>query len=141
MGIFALGNERVGIVTDVQDQVGGQPVVSALGQPQTTEVVVWVDGCSFEALVSASTKVGAFEQQGMTVTTSEPAWAFFPVVDGVISGVDDDDQPTTVAWSALKSDHRLRHNGLTYVLRGDAVLETDIRGAENHVFCACEREG
>lgn len=139
---FPLGNQRVGIVTDVQDLDGDdQPIVSEYGQPQTSEVVVWVDNSLFEIETSASTNVGSFEQQGFTVTTSEPAFAFLPVVDGQIPAVDDDDNPAPMAWSELKSDRRLRHNGLTYVMRGNAAYEQDKRGRGNHVFCQCEREG
>ncbi|MGV7585233.1 hypothetical protein PJN38_24225 [Mycobacterium kansasii] len=140
MGVFALGNQRVGIVTDVIDLDGGQPIVNEYGQPQTHEAVVWVDGCVFESQSSATTTVSSFEQQALTVTTSDPAFAFLPVVDGQVPAVDDDDQPAPMPWSQITSDLKLRHNDLTYAMRGDAVLEQDIHGREDHVFCACERE-
>lgn len=120
--MFPIGNERVGIVTNVPVlDVGGDPVFTEFGEPvyEDEPQIVWKDGCLFEIQTPS-------EQQNMTVTTSAPAWAFFPV--------DDDTR-------ALKSDQLLRHpypDGDDYVMRGDGVLEVDIRGREDHVFAVCE---
>lgn len=117
--MFQIGNQRVGIVTEVPVLDAGDPVVSEFMEPETTDAVIWKDGCLFEIQTPS-------EQQNMTVTTSAPAWAFFPV--------DDDTR-------ALKSDQLLRYpypDGDDYVMRGDGVVETDIRGHDDHVFAVCE---
>lgn len=132
--VFPIGNDRIGIVTDVQDLDSGDPVVSEYGQPQTHEVVVWVEGCLFEVETPGS------EQQSSVVTTAEPAFAFLPVVVGQIPAVDDNNDPAPMLWSELTANRKLRYDGFTYVMRGDAVLERDIHGRHDHVFCACERE-
>ena len=41
---------------------------------------------------------------------------------------------------AINANGWLHHNGLRYAMRGDAVLEQDLRGRDDHVFCICERE-
>lgn len=137
--MFPIGGQRVGIVTDVAVLDGGQPVVSEFMEPQTTPVTVWVDGCLFEIQTDVM-RPALLEQQGETVTTKEFAWAFMPVVNGNVPAVDSGGSPTPIAASAITSSMSLRHNGRTYVMRGDAVLERDIRGRENHVFCVCEHQ-
>lgn len=131
MARFRIGAERVGIVTDVQQLDGGQPVVTEVGEPVTTESVVWWDGCTVEMQ-------NVDEAQGLAVTTSEMAVVIGPVVGSQIPAVDDDDDPAPMAVSALTSDRRLRHDGRTYVMRGDAVLQKDIRGRTDHAECVCE---
>lgn len=134
MGVFPIGNQRVGIVTDVQVlDDDGQPMVSEFGEPVTTESVVWWDGCVLEMQTLD-------ELQGLTVSSSEVAVVVGPVDGDQIPAVDDDDNPAPMAVSALKSDHRLRCEGRTYVMRGDAVLHKDIRGRPEHVECRCEHE-
>lgn len=113
--MFPIGRQRVGIVTET-----ASGVVSELMEPVTTESVVWVDGCLFESLTR---KVA--EDQSSTVTTSEPAWVVMPV---------------TTATKAITSSMVLRHNNRDYVMRGDAVLEFDIHGVPQYVFCHCERQ-
>ena len=136
MGLFHLGADRVGIVTDVQDLDGdGLPVVSEYSQPQTHEVVVWADDALFEPVTR-----DIFEQAGFTVTTSEPAFVFLPLVDGQIPTVDDNGQPAPTAVLDLKVDRKLRFNDRTYSMRGDAVPNRTIRGRDDHVFCACDRK-
>lgn len=133
--MFPIGNQRVGIVTAVPVlDDDDQPVVSEFGEPETTERVVWVDGCLFEIQTPT-------EQQNLTVTTSEIGWAFMPVAGGQVPAVDDDGVPAPTAADAITSGLKLRHAGRDYVMRGDAVLEKTIRGADDHVFCVCEHEG
>lgn len=148
MGLFPIGDQRVGIVTAVPVlDDDDNPVVTEFMEPVTTEVVAWIDNSLFEIQTPT-------EQQGLTVTTSEVAWAFLPIANGVLPAVDDDGEPVPITIRdedgnlivdddgnvVLNSGKSLRHNGLTYVARGDAVLEQDIRGREHHVFWACERE-
>lgn len=133
MGVFPIGKQRVGIrfntVTGYTD----------LNEPITEEVTRWVANACFEIQTPS-------EQENMTVTTSEVGWAMLPVADGAVPAVDDAGDPTPVQFfdgdgkPTISSSIRLVHNGLVYVMRGDAVLEQDIRGRQDHVFCLCERE-
>lgn len=133
MGVFPIGDQRVGLkfetVTGYTD----------LNEPITTAVIRWVAGACFEIQTPS-------EQQNLTVTTSEIGWAHLPVADGTVPAVDDDGAPAPVQFfdengkHTISSSIRLVHNGLIYVMRGDAVLEQDIRGRQDHVFCVCERE-
>lgn len=134
--VFRIGGQRVGIERDVPVISGGQPVLSEFGEPHTTTTTVWVDGCLFEIPQAPD------EQQGDTVTTSEVGWAMLPVsADGVIPATPNTIQFLTPAGEpAIGSSARLIHDGLRYQMRGDAVLERDLRGAPDHVFCRCERE-
>lgn len=142
MGVYPLGAQRVGVELDVPVvDGGGHPVLSEFGQPQTTTVVVWVDGCLFEVPSAPD------EMQGDTVTTAEPGWAVLPVTGaGLIPAVDGDGVSAPIGFfgpsgePAISSSARLLHDGLRYVMRGDAVLERDLRGRPDHVFCRCERE-
>lgn len=134
MGVFPIGGQRVGIVTDVQRLDGdGKPVVTEFMQPVTDEVVVWWDGCVLEVQTIS-------EQQADTVTTSEIAVVVGPVVGDQIPAVNADGDPAPIAAAALKSDRKLRHDGRTYVMRSDAVLHKDIRGRPDHVECRCEHQ-
>ncbi|HNM85349.1 MAG TPA: hypothetical protein PKI77_12585 [Mycobacterium sp.] len=136
--MFPIGNQRVGIKRDlpVLDD-DDQPTYTEFGEPIVTTQTVWVDAACFE-IQSPS------EQQNLTVTTSEVAWAFLPVSGDVIPAVDDGGAPAPIACpngaQAIPSSASLVHNGLDYVMRGDAVLEQDIHGRSDHVFCICERE-
>jgi hypothetical protein len=124
VSVFRIGNQRVGIETSVPVLDGdGNPVYSEYGEPEFTTATVWVDHACFELQTPS-------ELENLTVTTSEIAWAMLPVA----AGEDDDGKPT------ISSSAHLICNGLRYAMRGDAVLEQDIRGRDNHVFCVCERE-
>lgn len=127
MGVFPIGGQRVGIVTDV---VTGY---TEFNEPITTEVTVWWDGCVLEMQTMS-------EQQGAAVTTSEMAVVVGPVAGDQIPAVDDNDDPVPLAVADLKSDRKLRHDGRTYVMRADAVLQKDIRGRADHCECLCEHE-
>jgi hypothetical protein len=133
MGIFPIGAQRVGI--ELETVTG----YSDRGQPIITPTIVWVDNALFESQTPS-------EQQNLTVTTSDIGWALLPVADGVVPAVDDDDDPAPVQFfdddgnPTINSGLWLHHNGLRYAMRGDAVLERDIRGREDHVFCVCERQ-
>lgn len=139
MGTFPIGDQRVGIE---RETVTGYTDV---GEPITESVTVWVDNACFEIQTPT-------EQQNLTVTTSEIAWAMLPVADSVVPAVDGDDEPAPIAVfisNPGEDDHGkptinanawIWHNGLRYAMRGDAVLEQDIRGRQDHVFCVCERE-
>ena len=136
------GRQRVGVQREVAVLDGdGNPVLSEFGEPQTTAVTLWVDGCLFEVPHPPE------EQQDMTVTTSEIGWALLPVTgDGVIPAADDTGMPVALPFLditgavAIPSSAWLIHDGLRYAMRGDAVLERDLRGRPDHVFCRCERE-
>lgn len=134
MGVYPIGDQRVGIELP---QVTGE---SEYGEPEYGPPVMrWVDNACFEIQTPS-------EQQNQTVTTSEIGWAMLPVADGVVPAVNDDDQPAPVQFfdedgkPTISSSLWLVHNGLRYAMRGDAVLEQDIRGRQDHVFCLCERE-
>lgn len=136
--MFPIGNQRVGVQRDlpVLDD-DNQPTYTEFGEPIVTTQTVWVDNALFE-IQSPS------EQQNLTVTTSEVAWAFLPISGGVIPAVDDAGAPAPISCptgaQAIPSSASLVHNGLVYVMRGDAVLEQDIHSRPDHVFCICERE-
>lgn len=133
MSIFPLGGQRVGI--ERQTVTG----YTEYNEPITTPVTVWADRCCFEIQTPS-------EQQNLTVTTSEIAWAVLPIADGTVPAVDDDGSPAPIQFfdddgkPTISSSAWLWHNGLRYAMRGDAVLEQDIRGRQGHVFCVCERE-
>lgn len=123
--MFTIGNQRVGIVTQVPVlDVHGDPVVTEFGEPVygPEPDIVWVEGCQFEVQVP---RPALAEQQNMTVTTNEIAWCHLPVTDDT---------------RAITSSKKLRHADLTYDMRGDAAVEIDIRGREDHVFALCERQ-
>jgi hypothetical protein len=136
------GRQRVGIQREVPvSDDDGTPVLSEFGEPQTTTVTVWVEGCLFEVPTAPD------EQQGVTVTTSETGWALLPASgDGVIPAADSYGNPIPLPFldsagaPSISSSAWLIHDGLRYAMRGDAVLERDLRGRPNHVFCRCERE-
>lgn len=134
MGVYPIGNQRVGI--ELREIVGE----SEYGEPEYGEPVMhWVDNACFEIQTPT-------EQQNQTVTTSEIAWAMLPVSAGVVPAVDDAGVDAPVQFfdgdgkPTISSSVWLVHNGLRYAMRGDAVLEQDIRGRQDHVFCLCERE-
>jgi hypothetical protein len=133
VGVYPIGNQRVGIERETVTGYGDY------GEPITEPVIVWVDKACFEIQTPS-------EQQNLTVTTSEIAWAMLPLADGAVPAVDDDDDPAPVQFfdtdgkPTISASLWLHHNGLRYAMRGDAVLEQDIRGRQDHVFCVCERE-
>lgn len=121
---FPLGGQRVGIVTETAGSVSEFMEPTGL-----TGSVAWVDGCLFESWPSPT------EQQALTVTTSDYWRAYMPVADGAV--------PTTkgpMAVVDITANLRLRHDDIDYVMRGDAVLERDIRGRQDHVYCLVERQ-
>lgn len=128
------GGQRLGIVWDVpvlDDQ--GRPVLDEFRAPQTTERVVWVNECLFEVQSTAE------DNQAITTTTSEQAWVFLPVLDGHVPAVDGSGGPAPIAVDDIGSAHRIRHLGRDHGMVGDAVLEFDDEGREDHVFCICQR--
>jgi hypothetical protein len=81
------------------------------------------------------------------VTTSEIGWALLPINgDAVIPAVDDTGNADPIAFfdtagaPAISSSAWLIHDGLRYAMRGDAVLERDLRGRPVYVFAHCERQ-
>jgi hypothetical protein len=140
VSVFRIGNQRVGIETTmpVLDD-DGNPIVDEYGAPEVTTTTVWVEHSCFELQTPS-------EQENQTVTTSEIGWAMLPIAGGIVPAVDDDDNPAAFPFFGLdgkptiSSSAHLIHNGLRYAMRGDAVLEQDIRGRDNHVFCLSERE-
>jgi hypothetical protein len=128
MAIFPIGDQRIGIVTNVPTGA-----VSEFLEPETAEAVLWWDGCVLEMQTVT-------EQQGATVTTSEIAVVVGPVVGDQIPTVDDAGDPAPMPVSELTTNQELREGGRTYVMRGDAVLQKDIRGRADHVECRAERQ-
>lgn len=141
MGVFPIGNERVGIITEVpQLDSSGNPIVSEFLEADTTEVTVWWDGCVFEVQMVPSPRRHE-EQTDETITTSEVALVFGPVVGNQIPAVDDSGNPVPLAVAVLKSDRiLLSPDGEQYVMRGNAVLHRDIRGQVDHAECLCEHQ-
>lgn len=141
MGLFKLGDQRVGIERDVPVLDGsGHPTYTDANEPIITESVLWVDGALFE------TEIGT-EQQGLTVTTAAISRAFLPIsADLIIPAVDDSDVASPLPFfdgdgkPNISSSARLISDGLRYVMRDDAVLERDTRGRAQHVHCFCERQ-
>ncbi|MGB3484020.1 MAG: hypothetical protein WBB07_17615 [Mycobacterium sp.] len=141
MAVYPIGNQRVGVglhVPVLDDD--GHPKFTDFGEPIVTEVVLWVDNSCFEIQTPT-------EQQNMTVTTSEIAWAMLPIGDSAVPAVDDGGEPAPIDFfneitglPTINSSAWLVHNGLRYAMRGDSVLEQDIRGRQDHVFCVSERE-
>lgn len=129
-----LGGQRIGIARDIPVLDGqGNPVLDEYREPVTIELVVWVDNCLFEVQSTAE------DNQAITTTTREQAWAFLPVIDGHIPAVDDTGAALPVAVAEIRSDARIRHLDRDYGMTGDAVLEFDLDGREDHAFCICER--
>lgn len=139
--MYPIGDQRVGIEwnTPVLDG-SGNPTYTEANEPIVATTTLWVDHAAFEIQTPS-------EQQNLTVTTSEIGWAFLPVsADRVIPAVDADGNPAPLPFfgtggkPSIDANARLVHNGLRYVMRGDAVLEQDIRGRADHIFCLCERQ-
>lgn len=134
--MFQLGGDRVGVVIEVDTDEQTELLEPIPSVPR----VAWVDGCLFEIQTQAIGSSSAVEQNSFTTTTSEVAFCYMPVVDGVVPAVDDDGatfQPPITA-AGITSSGVLRH-GHDYQMRGDAVLEKDGRGRAQHVFALCER--
>lgn len=133
----ALGGQRVGIARDIPALDGnGDPVRDTLGDPTgaSTEVIVWVDGCLFE------TQSTGENEQEVSTEALERAWCFMPVSGGLVLAVDDSGAPAPIAVSDIASDARIEHGGRTYQMSDHAVIEFDLDGHEDHVFCRCERK-
>ena len=145
MPVYPIGDQRVGIEIVVPVLDGdGEPTFTEFGEPIVAGATVWVEKACFELQTPS-------EQQNLTVTTSEIAWAMLPVADGKIPTVDDDGNAAPLDFfdqtagehfgrPTIDANTWLRHNGLRYAMRGDSILEQDIRGREDHVFCVCERQ-
>ena len=127
MAIFPIGNQRIGVVTET---VTYPPPYY---EPVPTETVLYWDGCALEMQTVS-------EQQGQTVTTSELAVVCGPVAGTKIPTVTAAGVAAPMDVDALTANLKLRCDGRTYVMRGDAVLQVDIRGNPDHVECRCERE-
>lgn len=124
--MFPIGNQTVGIVTQapVLDD-SGVPVVNEFFETQTSPEVIWKTGCVFEIQLP-SMFASEFERVTPSgATTKQIGMAFFPP---------DDDT------TAIKSGDTLRYNNVDFQMRGDAVVEVDLQGAVDHVFCLCEAQ-
>ncbi len=138
--MFAIGDQRVGIELDTpQLDDDGNPLFDDLGGELVDTVTLWVDGALFEAQTPT-------EQPDVATTTSDRAIATLPIAsDLTIPTVNANGYPAPLTFftpngrPAINANTRLTHDGLRYEMRGDAVLERDIRGRANHVFCSCER--
>lgn len=142
MAVYPIGDQRVGIELDVPVlDDDDQPTFDELGNPLVSTTVAWVDRALFEAQTPT-------EQPSFLVMTSVMAAAVLPVTaDRVIPAVDDDGADASLSFfdtaglPTINANARLIHNGMRYEMRGDAVLEQDIHGRADHVFCSCERKG
>lgn len=122
--VFPLGNQQVGIVKHVAVlDGGGQPVRDELHEVQTTEQVIWKDGCSFEVQTLSAHR--AEEQTSTTTVTYQMVWVALPV--------DDDTRVIT-------SDDVLRYGSSDFPVRGDSFVEVDMRGVEQYVFVVAQRQ-
>ncbi len=137
--MFAIGDQRVGIELDTpQLDDDGNPLFDDLGGELVDTVTLWVDGALFESQTPT-------EQPDVATTTSDRAIATLPINADLImpavnaSGVSVPLPFFTSGRPTINANARLTHDGLRYEMRGDAVLERDIRGRVNHVFCSCER--
>jgi hypothetical protein len=140
MGVFPIGGERVGIITQVPRVDGsGNQIVSAYMETLFDDVTVWWDGCAFEVQMVPSPRRHE-EQTDETITTAEVALVFGPVIGDQLPTVDDNGNPVPINVSDLKSDRILSNAGRLYVMRGDAVLHKDIRGNVEHAECLCEHQ-
>lgn len=121
----------------------GNPMCNQLREPVTRDVVIWVDRCLFEVIGLGET--GLYELQsvgdrGLLSTAAEAtAQCFLPVFDGAVRGVDDDNTTWVLPVTDITSRCWIMFDGGRYELRGDAVLECDDDGREDHVFCLCQR--
>lgn len=132
--MWHIGRQTVGIVTEVPT------VVTEFMEPaEPTESVAWVHNCLFEVQESARPKT-AEDQRGGTVVTYTTAWVFMPTTTaGLIPAFDGDGNAiASVDPSTIDSSKILRYSGVDYPMRGQAVLEIDINGKPDHVFCLCE---
>lgn len=126
--MFRIGNDTVGIVSRNKVLDGqGQPVLTELREPVIEESVIQKDGCVFEVQLPAATFVKQAEDETPTTTTTkQTAWVILPP-----------DEDTM----AITNEKAIRYpfpGGHDYELRGDAVVETNIRGKVDHVFCFVE---
>jgi hypothetical protein len=142
VALFPIGDQRVGIERDMPVLDGdGQPVVDELGAPMVTTTTIWVDRALFEAQTPT-------EQAGFLVVTSTMAAAILPVAaGGTIPAVDSNGRNAPLPFfgadgtPTITAGARLLHNGIQYEMLGDAVIEQDIHGRADHVFCSCQRRG
>ncbi|OBK44708.1 hypothetical protein A5656_05605 [Mycobacterium gordonae] len=131
------GVDTLYLITDAPVLDGnGQPVRDELLKVETAESVVRVEGCVFELQITVTPE--AYEQVGVTTNTSDVRWAFLPVVDGQVPGFDVNGDAVRVNPPA--SDMRVRYQGRDWQIRGDAAIEVDLDGIEDHIFVMCERQ-
>lgn len=122
------GNDTVGIVKRVPVlDGGGNPVLSDVGEPQTTEQVTVKTGCLFEVYVPGSANQ-VEEVTTLGTTDKHFAWVFLPV---------DDDTAAIAAADLLRYPYP---GDQDWEMRGDAVVEKDLWGSPDHVFAACEKQ-
>jgi hypothetical protein len=126
--IFPIGNQTVGIVTQVPVlDSEGNPVVSELFEKQMTDAVIPKTGCLFEIQSPATTFVKQAENvTDTTRSTKKVAWAFMPP-DG-----------DTMAITTLQKLRYPYPDGQDWDMRGDATVEYNLQGTADHVFCLCE---
>jgi hypothetical protein len=126
--IWQLGNQWVGIVKEVPVlDTHGNPVVSAYMEPETTQTVTWKPNCCLEPKILSPRLVE--QETGGTTVTREVGHAFLPV-----------DADTTAITSAMwlqdgGGGTTPNLSGPTYEMRGEALVEVDIRGNPDHVYC------
>lgn len=140
----AIGGQRVGVgrlVPRLDDD--GEPVINQLHEPVNDELVVWVDGCMFEPKIPAESDLFELQSVGdrgrLARAAATPAQCFLPVHNGMVPARDDNGQSVDVPVADITSRAWLLYDGGRYELRGDAVLEPDDMGREDHVWCRCER--
>jgi len=150
--LFALGNQIIGIVSEVDVLDGnGNPIRSELMEPETAEHTVWKQNCLLEVQLSAMP--GRVEDvTATTTTTKQVAWAFFPadsdssgitqsnvlrLVETLPSGVTIADLPDGVTITTMPTGVVVKD----YDVRGNGVTEVDKFGVPDYVFCMCEAQG
>lgn len=96
----------------------GNPIYSEIMGVQTVEHIDTVTGCLFE--IQDETEI-----QAATTTVSTRAWCVMPV---------------TAVTRTIDSTMVLRYGGRDWQMRGDARIEVDLDGFEDHVLCICEAQ-
>lgn len=135
--MWHIGRQTVGIVTETA--TGTSEFMEPIAP---RESVTWVRNCLFEVQESARPRT-AEDQRGGTVITNTTAWVFMPVsAAGLIPAFDSEagGSATAIDPSTIVSSKSLRYMGSDYEMRGQAVIEVDINGKPDHVFCLCEEQ-
>jgi hypothetical protein len=114
------GGDTLGIVTKTPT---GE--TDSMGVAVTEDTLVNVFGCVFEPL-----ERGPVEEMSDTTTSSERAWAFFPYIEGVTTGI------SNANWiRPLRPDPMGRRD---YKVQGRLEIEYDLEGQPDHVWVTCE---